>query len=74
MGETSDHDLLVGLNVRLEDIKADIKELKDGVSSKLENHEVRIRSLENRMVQVFTFGVAGLILLGIGEFMVNKFL
>ena len=58
---------------KMDDLKADIKEIKDGTSG-LNGHEIRIRTLENKITQIFTYGSAALIVLGIGEFVINKFL
>lgn len=41
-----DRDLLVELRTKIEDIQTDIKEIKDGTSTKLTDHELRIRRLE----------------------------
>jgi len=42
----SDHDLLVTMHEQVKNIRADIKELKEGTSEKLSDHEIRIRRLE----------------------------
>jgi hypothetical protein len=44
--QESDHDILIELKTRLEDLKGDIKELKDGTASKIDNHEKRLNLLE----------------------------
>jgi hypothetical protein len=41
-----DHDILIELKTRMEDLKVDIKELKDGTASKIDNHETRLTALE----------------------------
>lgn len=41
-----DHDLLVGLHVEVKQIRTDIKDLKDGTSNKILDHELRLRRLE----------------------------
>lgn len=41
-----DRDLLVELRTKIEDIQTDIKEIKDGTTTKLTDHELRIRRLE----------------------------
>lgn len=50
MSEITDHDLLIQLheNITLNfaQVKADIKDLKDGTSNQLMDHEGRIRSVE----------------------------
>ena len=42
----NDHDLLVTMHEQIKGIKIDIKDLKDGTSTKLSDHESRIRRLE----------------------------
>lgn len=42
----NDHDLLVTMHEQIKGIKNDIKDLKDGTSTKLTDHENRIRALE----------------------------
>jgi hypothetical protein len=44
---TVDHDLLIELKTRMENLKCDIKELKDGTSNSVDDHERRIFALEN---------------------------
>ena len=41
-----DHDLLIELKTRMEAIRDDIKDLKDGTTVKIADHENRIFSLE----------------------------
>lgn len=42
----SDHDLLIRLESKVDDIASDVKDLKDGTGTKLNEHELRIRKLE----------------------------
>ena len=42
----NDHDLLVTMHEQIKGIKADIRDLKDGTSTKLSDHELRLRRLE----------------------------
>lgn len=42
----TDHDLLITMHEQIKGIKADIKDLKDGTSATLTDHEMRIRRLE----------------------------
>src|SRR3990167_6603461 len=42
----SDHDTLIRLETKVDQIVHDIKELKDGVNVKISNLEIRVRSLE----------------------------
>jgi len=41
-----DHDLLIELKTRMESLRTDIKDLKDGTSLQIADHEKRIFSLE----------------------------
>jgi len=41
-----DHDLLIQIDTQMKALIADIKELKEGTSGKIENHEARIVKLE----------------------------
>lgn len=42
----SDHDLLITMHEQIKGIKNDIKDLKDGTSFTLLDHETRLRRLE----------------------------
>jgi pyruvate-formate lyase-activating enzyme len=42
-----DHDLLIELKTRLEALKNDIKDLKDGTSTQINDHENRLNTLES---------------------------
>jgi hypothetical protein len=42
-----DHDLLIELKTRMDSIRDDIKDLKDGTSTKIAEHENRIFALES---------------------------
>jgi phage-related tail protein len=41
-----DHDLIVELKVRMEDLKNAIRELSDGMAIQVKDHEMRLRALE----------------------------
>lgn len=41
----NDHDILIGIMVEVRQIKADIKDLKDGTSTQLVDHENKIEEL-----------------------------
>ena len=43
----SDHDLLIELKTKMDSLKDDIKDLKDGTTIKIEDHETRIGKLES---------------------------
>jgi len=75
MGEQqNDHDLIIRLDTKLDDLKTDIKELKDGTAMKIEDHEARLKIIENKITQVFAYGTVGLIVLGIVQFIIGKYL
>jgi hypothetical protein len=42
-----DHDLLIELKTRMESLKDDIKDLKDGTTVKIADHETRLFALES---------------------------
>lgn len=46
ISKMTDHDLLITLHEQVKSIKLDIKDLKDGTSVKIADHEARIRRLE----------------------------
>jgi hypothetical protein len=46
ISKMNDHDLLVTMHEQIKGIKNDIKDLKDGTSIKLGDHETRLRRLE----------------------------
>jgi hypothetical protein len=66
-----DHDILIVLKTKMEDLKADIKDLKDGTTTQIGDHELRIKKLENKtanylitltLYSVFVGGLVGLLL------------
>ena len=71
---SDDHDMIVRLDTKMDDLKSDIKELKDGTAIKIESHETRIKALEIAITKVFTYGTVGLIVLGVAQFLIGKFL
>jgi hypothetical protein len=94
-----DHDLLIRIETRMEGLKSDIKELKDGTSKRIDcleseklsthdsyavlykkdvdttlaDQENRIRSNEKNIIRILTFGSLLLILIGIAETLIFKF-
>lgn len=46
LSKMTDHDLLITMHEQIKGIKGDIKDLKDGTSTQLADHERRIRRLE----------------------------
>jgi len=95
-----DHDLIIRLDTKMDDIRSDIKELKDGTHQRLtdvENHKLNIKDSypalykasvekslsdldiitkkhENEITRILTFGTAGILVLGIVEFLIGKFI
>ena len=80
---TQDHDTLTSLVVsvggldkklddKFQDLKTDIKGIKDGTAATLNDHETRIRKTETSVTQVKTWGTALMIILGIAEAAVMK--
>jgi hypothetical protein len=55
-----DHDLLIELKTRMEGLKIDIKELKDGTSVQIAEHERRIFCLENSRTRFNTLVSVGI--------------
>lgn len=80
-----DHDLIIQINTKLGQIQEDVTLLKNqdkqnvtqeqhqAVCTKADDHEVRIRSNETNITKIMTYGTAGVILLGIIEFVLNKY-
>lgn len=44
----TDHDLLITLHEQVRGIRDDIKEVKDGIKTSIDDHENRIRGLERK--------------------------
>ena|SRR3990167_5672809 len=45
-----DHDLIVRLDVKLDNLASDIKDLKDGMSSRVADLESRTKKLEDKLI------------------------
>lgn len=73
ISQMTDHDLLITMHEQIKGIKADIKDLKDGTSLKLADHESRLRRLEEKMTKVLTWGAVGLAAIGIIQFIIGKY-
>lgn len=83
---TGDHDLLTKLDTKVDQIQSDVTDLKKQnayyVTQDMHNdvvklqadHEARIRILETAVTRVMTYGAAGLIILGIAQFLIGKFI
>lgn len=61
----NDHDLLQRLDQKVDSLKDDIKDLKDGTSSKIADHEVRINTLETNNTRTTVLLSIGIGILGI---------
>jgi hypothetical protein len=59
-----DHDLLIELKTRMESLKDDIRDLKDGTTVKIADHETRIFALESGKSKQVTLITVGICLLG----------
>jgi SMC interacting uncharacterized protein involved in chromosome segregation len=63
---SEDHDLLIELKTKMDDLKNQIKDLNDGTGKKISDHEIRLNSLEkSKIVQntMMTIGIGILALL-----------
>ncbi len=69
----ADRDLLITMHEQIRGIKSDIKDLKDGTSATLNDHEIRIRSAEEKITRIMTWGSIGLLAVGIVEVLVSKY-
>ncbi len=61
-----DHDLLIELKTRMESLKCDIKDLKDGTKANIDDHERRLFELEaskGRQSIIITVGASIIVLL-----------
>lgn len=46
VNQMNDHDILITMHEQLKNVRADIKEMKEGTAAKLTDHELRIRRVE----------------------------
>lgn len=60
-----DHDILVVVVTKLDSLKDDVKEIKDGTQKKIDDHDKRIESLEKGRDKNWTYIKFGLWLGGI---------
>jgi hypothetical protein len=72
MDDTSkmnDHDLLVTMHEQLKGVKADVRDIKDGTSRQLADHEHRIKMLEiarsNQKISMAIYISIGAFLVGL---------
>lgn len=59
-----DHDLLIELKTRMDGLKDDIKDLKDGTSMQIQDHEKRIFDLETSKSKQGVFITIGIVIIG----------
>ena len=67
---TTDHDLIIRLDSKMDDLKQDIKDLKDGTTTQIQDHEARLRTLEKEaedhiLVKKVVYGAVSFILLAV---------
>jgi hypothetical protein len=84
--ETNDHNLLIKLDTKVDQIQADVTTLKNqgtlyvtqadhkAVCEIQQDHESRLRKDETNITRILTWGSAGIVILAIVEFIINKFL
>jgi hypothetical protein len=65
---SNDHDLLIELKTRMESLRNDIKDIKDGTAVQLADHEKRIFSMETSKTRTNTLMSIGI---GIGAVIVS---
>ena len=61
ISNSADHDLLIKLETKMDGLKEDIRSLSDGTAKQINDHEVRINSLETEKTKTNT-----LLSMGIG--------
>ncbi len=73
IAKMNDHDLIITIHEQIKNIRADIKDIKDGTSTQLADHETRIRRLEEKITTVLTWGTVALLAVGVVQFIVGKY-
>lgn len=75
---SGDHDMLVAFRAEtvaeLKNIRTDIATLNDGTSKRIDDHEIRIKSNETKITQLWSYGTVLIFLIGIVEFFISKVL
>lgn len=61
----NDHDLLIRLETKMEGLKSDIRDLKDGTNNKIADHEKRLGALESSKTRQNTLMSIGIGLLSL---------
>jgi hypothetical protein len=81
----TDHDLLIELRTEMRGMRIDIKNIADGTSLKMADHETRIRTLEAEAITYSTDRVSATVytriggtilifMVGVAEFFIQKYL
>lgn len=70
VSSSGDHDLLVELKTTMAGVKADIKDLADGTTKTIADHEQRIRNIEKQSddfgnIKKVVYGAIGFILISV---------
>jgi UDP-N-acetylmuramyl pentapeptide synthase len=56
---SGDHDLIIKLDTKMDALKTDIQDLKDGTTNKLASHELRLNALETSNTRLSVMLVIG---------------
>ena len=82
---TGDHDLLTKLDTKVDQIQLDVSVLKNQgsqfitlpqhqeLATEINDHENRIRVIEKAITQILTWGVIGMIALGVVETLILRY-
>jgi hypothetical protein len=68
-----DHNLLIKLDGKVDALKDDIRSLNDGTTTKINDHEVRIKTLESTTTKLWAYGTALVFAVGLAEFLLSRF-
>lgn len=67
-----DHELLQRLDVKVDALKEDIRNLIDATNIKTSDHESRIKILENTTTKLVAYGTALVFMVGIAQFIISR--
>lgn len=68
----NDHDLLIELRTEMKGLRADVRDLKDGTSVTLNDHENRLRHVESQGNRIIGIAILSqIILIPLGFFLLN---
>lgn len=71
-----DHDLLIELRTEMKEVRKDIKELKNTLLARVEDHEIRIRTLEKdkgKSSAKWLDKIISLVLAGVISYIIAKY-